>query len=208
MMILIWVLATFPQPPEGATGPAIDYSLAAMIGHAIQPLTAPIGFNWQIIVALIPGMAAREVAVGALGTDLRRRRRRGGGRQARPGAGRPMVARHGAGVPRLVRVRAAVRRDPGGHQARDRRLEMDGGDVRLHAGAGLCRRPSPPTRSPARSARARPPASRRCEIVERDRAARLGRQRAPQRRDRPARRVARTQRVEVARAGARCRATT
>jgi ferrous iron transport protein B len=68
MMILIWVLASFPQPPEGATGPAISYSLAAMIGSALQPITAPLGFNWQINVALIPGMAAREVAVGALGT--------------------------------------------------------------------------------------------------------------------------------------------
>ena len=68
MMILIWVLASFPQPPEGATEPAINYSLAARIGTAIQPLTAPLGFNWQINVALIPGMAAREVAVGSLGT--------------------------------------------------------------------------------------------------------------------------------------------
>ncbi|SJZ78398.1 ferrous iron transport protein B [Enhydrobacter aerosaccus] len=68
MMILIWVLASFPQPPDGATGPAINYSLAAMIGNAIAPLTHPLGFNWQINVALVPGMAAREVAVGALGT--------------------------------------------------------------------------------------------------------------------------------------------
>ncbi len=68
MMILIWVLASFPQPLEGATGPGINYSLAAMIGHAIEPLTRPLGFNWQINVALVPGMAAREVAVGALGT--------------------------------------------------------------------------------------------------------------------------------------------
>ena len=68
MMILIWALASFPQPPEGAPGPAINYSLAATIGHAIEPITQPVGFNWQINVALIPGMAAREVAVGALGT--------------------------------------------------------------------------------------------------------------------------------------------
>jgi ferrous iron transport protein B len=68
MMILIWFLASFPQPPEGATGPAIGYSLAAMIGHALEHVSAPLGFNWQINVALIPGMAAREVAVGALGT--------------------------------------------------------------------------------------------------------------------------------------------
>jgi ferrous iron transport protein B len=68
MMVLIWFLASFPQPPVGATEPAIDYSLAAMIGKVIAPLLSPIGFNWQIAVALIPGMAAREVAVAALGT--------------------------------------------------------------------------------------------------------------------------------------------
>jgi ferrous iron transport protein B len=68
LMILVWFLSTFPGPPAGAIGPAIDYSFAGMIGHAIQPLFAPIGFNWQMVVALIPGFAAREVAVAALGT--------------------------------------------------------------------------------------------------------------------------------------------
>jgi ferrous iron transport protein B len=68
MMVLIWFLASFPRPPEGADEPAINYSLAAMIGHALEPILAPVGFNWQINVALIPGMAAREVAVAALGT--------------------------------------------------------------------------------------------------------------------------------------------
>jgi ferrous iron transport protein B len=68
MMVLIWFLASFPRPPEGAEGPAIDYSLAAMIGGAMQPILAPVGFNWQVSVALIPGMAAREVVVAALAT--------------------------------------------------------------------------------------------------------------------------------------------
>jgi ferrous iron transport protein B len=68
MMVLIWFLASFPTPPAGAEGPAINYSLAAIIGKALEPLLAPLGFNWQIAVALIPGMAAREVAVAALGT--------------------------------------------------------------------------------------------------------------------------------------------
>ena len=68
MMVLIWFLASFPTPPAGAEGPAIDYSLAAIIGKALEPLFVPLGFNWQIVVALIPGMAAREVAVAALGT--------------------------------------------------------------------------------------------------------------------------------------------
>jgi ferrous iron transport protein B len=68
LMIIVWFLSTFPYPPEGATGPAIDYSFAGMIGHALEPLFRPIGFNWQMVVALVPGMAAREVAVAALGT--------------------------------------------------------------------------------------------------------------------------------------------
>lgn len=68
MMVLIWFLASFPQAPAGAEASAINYSLAAMIGKAIAPLLAPVGFNWQIAVALIPGMAAREVAIAALGT--------------------------------------------------------------------------------------------------------------------------------------------
>ncbi|HZZ36884.1 MAG TPA: ferrous iron transport protein B [Caulobacteraceae bacterium] len=68
MMVLIWFLSTVPGKPAGAAGPAIDYSFAGMIGHALQPLLQPIGFSWQMSVALIPGMAAREVAVGALGT--------------------------------------------------------------------------------------------------------------------------------------------
>jgi ferrous iron transport protein B len=68
LMILIWFLSSFPGAPEGATDAAINYSLAGRIGHWLQPFLAPIGFNWQIAVALVPGMAAREVAVGALGT--------------------------------------------------------------------------------------------------------------------------------------------
>ena len=65
---LLWVTTTFPGKPAGATGPAIDYSLAGMIGHWIEPVFSAVGFNWQICVALIPGLAAREVAVSALGT--------------------------------------------------------------------------------------------------------------------------------------------
>ena len=68
MMILIWFLSSFPAAPDGATEPDINYSFAGMIGHALQPVLAPIGFNWQIAVALVPGLAAREIAVGALGT--------------------------------------------------------------------------------------------------------------------------------------------
>ncbi len=68
MTILLWVLLNFPAPPADAVGPAIDYSLAGRIGHAMAVFFAPLGFNWQICIALIPGMAAREVAVASLAT--------------------------------------------------------------------------------------------------------------------------------------------
>ncbi|MES2354089.1 MAG: ferrous iron transport protein B [Pseudomonadota bacterium] len=68
LMILLWFLSTFPAPPEGATGPAIQYSLAGILGRFLEHIFSPIGFNWQICIALVPGLAAREVAVGALGT--------------------------------------------------------------------------------------------------------------------------------------------
>jgi ferrous iron transport protein B len=68
LIILLWFLSSFPGLPEGATGPAIQYSFAGTIGRWLEVLVAPIGFNWQIAIALVPGMAAREVAVGALGT--------------------------------------------------------------------------------------------------------------------------------------------
>jgi ferrous iron transport protein B len=68
LTVAMWFLASFPAPPPGATGPAIDYSLAGMLGRALAVIFAPIGFNWQISIALVPGLAAREVAVSALGT--------------------------------------------------------------------------------------------------------------------------------------------
>lgn len=68
LSVLMWALSSWPAPPAGAVGPSIDYSLAGRIGHLMLPLFAPIGFNWQICVALIPGLAAREVAVSALAT--------------------------------------------------------------------------------------------------------------------------------------------
>jgi ferrous iron transport protein B len=68
LMVVLWFLSSFPSPPAEATGPAIQYSVAGMIGRALEHVFAPIGFNWQISIALVPGLAAREVAVGALGT--------------------------------------------------------------------------------------------------------------------------------------------
>jgi len=68
LTILLWFLLSFPAAPADATMPLIDYSFAGRIGHAMTAIFAPIGFNWQICIALIPGMAAREVAVASLAT--------------------------------------------------------------------------------------------------------------------------------------------
>jgi ferrous iron transport protein B len=68
LMIVLWFLSNYPAPPEGATGPPIQYSFAGRLGALLEYIFAPIGFNWQISIALVPGLAAREVAVGALGT--------------------------------------------------------------------------------------------------------------------------------------------
>ena len=68
MTIGLWVLSSFPFPPEGATGSPIEYSFAGMLGQALAHVFSPIGFNWQISIALVPGMAAREVVVSSLAT--------------------------------------------------------------------------------------------------------------------------------------------
>jgi ferrous iron transport protein B len=68
LTVLMWFISTFPAAPVGATGPAIDYSIAGHIGHVLQYAFAPLGFNWQISLSLIPAFAARETAVAALAT--------------------------------------------------------------------------------------------------------------------------------------------
>ncbi len=68
MMVLLWFLGSYPAAPAGADMPDIYYSFAGIIGRMLEVVLAPIGFNWQISIALVPGLAAREVAVGALGT--------------------------------------------------------------------------------------------------------------------------------------------
>jgi len=68
LTVALWALASFPTPPEGATRAAIEYSAAGQLGHLLSHLFEPIGFNWQISIALVPGLAAREVLVSSLGT--------------------------------------------------------------------------------------------------------------------------------------------
>ena len=68
LTIALWFLASFPGAPDGAVRPAIEYSFAGTLGKALAVVFEPIGFNWQISIALVPGLAAREVAVSSLGT--------------------------------------------------------------------------------------------------------------------------------------------
>lgn len=66
--IALWGLGQFPAPPEGAESPAIGYSIIGWLGRGLEVIFAPIGFGWEISVAMIPGLAAREVSIAALGT--------------------------------------------------------------------------------------------------------------------------------------------
>ena len=111
LMVLLWFLSSYPAPPPAMTGKPgrpIQYSVAGWLGQALQHVFAPIGFNWQISIALVPGLAAREVAVGALGTVY--------SLSAAGDAVAEPVARHRAGlvardrlfVARVVRVCAAM----------------------------------------------------------------------------------------------------
>ena len=61
--IIIWFLASYPTKSNGIVG-----TFAGKIGSLIEPILRPIGFNLEIPISLIPGMAAREVVVGALAT--------------------------------------------------------------------------------------------------------------------------------------------
>ncbi len=122
LTVLLWFLASFPAPPAGAAGSPIEYSIAGIIGHGLAKILAPVGFNWQIGIALVPGLAAREVIVSALGTVYALSAT---GKDA-AGALAPIIA-HGWSVatglallawfvfaPQCVATLAAVRRETGG----------------------------------------------------------------------------------------------
>jgi ferrous iron transport protein B len=89
--LVLWALVFFPRPPAGYDRPAIDYSIAGRVANAVEPGFRPIGFNRYIVLALIPAMAAREVAVSALGTVYALQSRDA----AAPGVAAPTDADHG-----------------------------------------------------------------------------------------------------------------
>jgi ferrous iron transport protein B len=66
--IVLWALASYPKPPPGSDVSPVDHSIAGRIGAGLETIFRPIGFNKEISLALVPALAAREVAVSALGT--------------------------------------------------------------------------------------------------------------------------------------------
>ena len=64
--IVLWVLAHLPL--KDGKPPVIEASIIGQVGHAVEPVIRPLGFNWKIGVGLITSLAAREVIVGTLGT--------------------------------------------------------------------------------------------------------------------------------------------
>ncbi len=64
--LLVWVLTNLPL--HHGRVPQLEQSAIAYLGHGIEPLIRPLGFNWKIGVGLLTSVIAREVIVGTLGT--------------------------------------------------------------------------------------------------------------------------------------------
>jgi ferrous iron transport protein B len=69
LSVLLWALLSFPKPANPDAGPAeaIAHSLGGRMGHVIEPLIRPLGYDWKIGIGLIGSFAAREVFVGTMG---------------------------------------------------------------------------------------------------------------------------------------------
>jgi ferrous iron transport protein B len=66
--VIIWALSTYPRPktPAATASQALSESAAGRLGHLIEPLIAPLGYDWKIGVGIISSFAAREVFVGTM----------------------------------------------------------------------------------------------------------------------------------------------
>ena len=152
--IVLWVLLSFPrhEPPPGESRrgrPAraqVEHSVAGRIGHAIEPVIAPLGFDWKIGVGLVASLAAREVIVATLAQiyaasdddegSLRDALRA----DVDPRTGRPVFTpADGRRAARLLRLRAPVHVDARGDAPRDQLLALAGLRLRLPSGARLRR---------------------------------------------------------------------
>lgn len=68
MSLVVWTVSSFPRAPEGSEVPPLEYSLAGRAGKALEPALRPCGFDWRLGVALVSGLAAKEVVVSSLAT--------------------------------------------------------------------------------------------------------------------------------------------
>ncbi|HIB72930.1 MAG TPA: ferrous iron transport protein B [Candidatus Marinimicrobia bacterium] len=66
--IILWFLASFPKTDNRGEQTTIHNSFAGKIGHAIEPVIQPLGFDWKVGIALITSFAAREVFVSTMAT--------------------------------------------------------------------------------------------------------------------------------------------
>ncbi len=69
LSIILWALMTYPKPenPDATHAEALSHSIAGRMGHAIEPVIAPLGYDWKIGIGLVASFAAREVFVGTMG---------------------------------------------------------------------------------------------------------------------------------------------
>ena len=149
--ILLWCLLSFPRTPApaGATDAearrhTLEHSLAGRTGRALEPVLAPLGFDWKIGVGLLASLAAREVIVATLAqiyaaadetTSLRDALRRDADPRFRPAH---LHAGDGGVAAGLLRLRAAVHVDHRRDEARDQQLAMAGLRLRVSSRPRLC----------------------------------------------------------------------
>ena len=133
--VVIWVLGHLPL--TGGKAPPIEHSIAAMIGHAVEPAIQPLGFNWKIGIGLITSLAAREVIVGTLGTIYGMEGSDGAIGELAAGVASGSDSGRRGGAAGLLRIRDAVHVDDRSGAAGGG-LEVGGGTVRLHDSVRLC----------------------------------------------------------------------
>ena len=120
LMVILWALSSFPGPPAGATGPAIQYSIAGHLGAWLAVIFKPIGFNWQISIALVPGIGGARSRRGRARYRVRAVGHGFGHERRVDPLDHPVVeSAHRIVTAGLVCVRAAMPVDVGNRQTRN-----------------------------------------------------------------------------------------
>lgn len=66
--VVLWALAYYPKHPDMPPVEATEHSYVGVMGHAIEPVIRPLGFDWKMGVGIVSSFVAREVFVAAMGT--------------------------------------------------------------------------------------------------------------------------------------------